>query len=157
MLAGCAATGENLQANVYKAGQVNSAQKAEAIDILSVMPAKIEVDNTEQKQQAQVLGGILGAVGGGVLGSNVAPRGDRASGTAIGAVGGGLGGAAAGSLVSDKILVDGVSLSYERKGDIYNSAQVGKLCEFKTGRSLLISTSPTETRIQPNSVCQKTK
>jgi outer membrane lipoprotein SlyB len=62
ILSGCAATGENLQSNVYRAGQVNTAQAARSIKIITVLPAKIEVDNSKQKNQAQVGGAILGAL-----------------------------------------------------------------------------------------------
>lgn len=154
LLAGCQATGESHRANVYKAGQVNAIQNAQTINIVAVMPAKIEVDNSKQKQSAQVFGALLGAVGGGVIGSNL---GDRSStNTTIGAAGGAALGAAAGSLVPDAALVDGVSITYEIDLEMYNSAQVGALCEFVPGRAIMISTSPTETRIQPNAVCPET-
>lgn len=64
ILTGCAATGENLKGNVYKAGQVNTAQAARGIRILKLMPAQVEVDNSQQKQQAQVGGAVLGALAG---------------------------------------------------------------------------------------------
>ncbi len=150
-LFGCAATGENLQANVYKAGQVNTAQAAKVVNILAVMPAKVEVDNSQQKKEAEVVGGILGAIGGGVIGNT--STGHSAGGTVLGGAAGGVGGAALGSLVSDKVLVDGVSLTYEADGKTLNSAQVGKLCEFHPGKAIMISTSPMETRIQPNATC----
>ncbi|MFA6095062.1 MAG: hypothetical protein WC757_04225 [Candidatus Paceibacterota bacterium] len=62
-------------------------------------------------------------------------------------------GVAAGSLVADKVLVDGVSISYSQNEEMFSSAQVGKLCEFKPGTAIMISTSQSETRIQPNAVC----
>ena len=42
LLAGCSTSGEQYQANVYKAGQVNSRQAAKTVKILAVMPAKID-------------------------------------------------------------------------------------------------------------------
>ena len=54
VLSGCAATGENIQANVYKAGQVNQTQEAKTVQILAVLPAKIEVDNKFQALQLAV-------------------------------------------------------------------------------------------------------
>ena len=154
-LAGCAATGENLQANVYKAGQVNQTQEAKTVQILAVMPAKIEVDNAEQKKAAQVGGAILGAFLGAAAGG--ASKNNPGAATAGGAVAGAAVGGAAGSLVKDKVLVDGVSLTYVFKGKTLNSAQVGKACEFAPGMAVMISTSPTETRIQPNKECPKDK
>ncbi len=150
ILNGCAATGENLKANVYKAGQVNSAQAARAIQIIAILPAQIEVDNTKQKQTAQVVGGMLGAVAGGLGGAYGGIGGLGTAGTTIA---GGAVGAAAGSLVSDKVLVEGVSIAYSENGKMFNSAQVGRACEFKVGTTIIISTSPTETRIQPNATC----
>lgn len=154
-LVGCAATGENLQANVYKAGQVNQTQEAKTVQILAVMPAKIEVDNADQKKAAQVGGAILGAVLGAAAGG--ASKNNPGAATAGGAVAGAAVGGAAGSLVKDKVLVDGVSLTYVFKGKTLNSAQVGKACEFAPGMAVMISTSPTETRIQPNKECPKDK
>lgn len=152
-LSGCASTGEQYQANVYKAGQVNTTQSAKTIEIVLVQPAKIEVDNSKGKKQAQMVGGLLGAIAGGV-GGNLASRNrslDRSLGTAGGAIGGGAIGTAAGSLAADKVLVSGVSLTYvDTAGQTLNSAQVGKLCEFTKGTALMISTTQNETRIQPN-------
>ena len=153
-LVGCAATGENLRSNVYRAGQVNTAQSARAIKIIAVLPAQIEVDNSDQKKKAQVGGALLGALAGG-LGGGLGGVGGL--GTAGTTVAGGALGAAAGSLVSDKVLVEGVSISYSENGQIFTSAQVGKACEFIVGPSLLINTTVNETRIQPNAVCPPVK
>ena len=149
-LAACQATGENLRSDVYSSGQVNSAQQAQVISILAVMPAKIQVDNAQQKQVAQTLGAIIGAGAGGYLGSKLHPV---AYGATLGVVGGGAAGAAAGSLVPDSVLVEGVSVTYEDQGRTLNSAQVGRSCEFKPGRAVMISTAANETRIQPNAEC----
>lgn len=151
VLAGCQATGEEYAANVYKADQVNSKQEAKTVQILAVMPAKIEVSNEKQKKTAQVAGAVGGALLGAALGNQASSHRDAA--TAGGAVVGGVGGAAAGSLVKDKVLVDGVSLTYVEDGKTLNSAQVGKICEFQPGMAIVISTSETETRIQPNTAC----
>lgn len=148
---GCSSSGEQYSANVYKAGQVNSRQAAKTVKILAVMPAKIEVDNTEGKQNAQMIGGILGAVAGGVIGNKTSNH--SKSGTVVGVAGGAGVGAAAGSLVKDTVLVDGVSLTYIEDGQTYNSAQVGKMCEFSPGVALVISTDGEETRLQPNATC----
>jgi len=150
-LSGCAATGENLKGNVYKAGQVNSSQNARTIKITAVLPAQIEVDNSKQQKQAMVAGGALGALAGGLAGGF---GGIGTAGTVGTTVGGGALGAAAGSMVSDKVLVEGVSIAYLENGKMFTSAQVGKLCEFKANEvALIISTGPNETRIQPNATC----
>ena len=150
ILSGCAATGANLQSNVYRAGQVNTAQAARSIKIITILPAKIEVDNSEQKKQAQVGGAILGALAGGLGGGFGGLGGLGTTGTTIA---GGAVGAGAGSLVSDKILVEGVSIAYSENGKMFTSAQVGRACEYRPGATIIISTSPTETRIQPNASC----
>ncbi len=150
ILSGCAATGANLQSNVYRAGQVNTAQAARSIKIITVLPAQIEVDNSEQKKQAQVGGALLGALAGGLGGGFGGLGGLGTTGTTIA---GGAVGAAAGSMVSDKILVEGVSIAYSENGKMFTSAQVGRACEYRPGTTIIISTSPTETRIQPNANC----
>ena len=121
-------------------------------NILAVMPAKVEVDNSQQKKNAEVIGGVLGAVVGGIVGNKLSNN-DSAGGAVIGAAGGGVAGVAAGSLVSDKVLVDGVSITYEAMGKTLNSAQVGRICEYIPGKAVVISTGPTETRVQPNATC----
>ena len=151
MITGCSTSGEQYQANVYTAGQVNSRQAAKTVKILAVLPASIEVDNTEGKQNAQMIGGVLGAIAGGVLGNKTTNH--SGSGTAVGAVAGAGVGAVGGSLVKDKVLVDGVSITYVEDGQTYNSAQVGKTCEFTPGVALVVSSDGAETRLQPNATC----
>ncbi|HTI00446.1 MAG TPA: hypothetical protein VL752_05820 [Acidisoma sp.] len=151
----CQAPGENAKANVYSESQVNSRQAAEVIDILAVMPAKVEVSNEQNQKTAQVIGGLLGAIGGGVLGGSLANNG-LAGGTA-GAAGGAVAGAAAGSLVSSEALVSGVSITYEDHGQTYNSAQVGDICEYAPGKAVMVATGPGVTRIQPNTKCPPPK
>ena len=142
-LTGCA-SGDQYKANVYRQGQVNQAQAAKMVQIMAINPAKIEVDNSQGKQAAQIGGAIIGALLGGAAGN-------RSNNTAVGAVAGGVVGAAAGTMVSDKTLVDGVQLTYVENNRMLSSAQVGKMCEFKLGTALVISTGySTETRIQPN-------
>ncbi len=151
LLAGCQPPGANMQSNVYKEGQVNSVQEATVVTILAVMPAKVEADNSQQKKGAMLIGTLLGAVGGGVAGHQIDHGNPNAVG--LGAAGGGAVGAVAGSMVPDKVLVDGVSITYKYKKKTLNSAQVGRLCEYTPGKAVVISTSPTETRIQPNATC----
>lgn len=152
MLGGCVSnTGERHQSNVYSATQVNMKQEARTVNILAVMPAKIEVDNKEGKAAAQGIGAFFGAVLGAAATNQ--QRNTTVGGNAAGGLLGGAIGAGAGSLVSDKVLVDGVSLTYIENGKTLNSAQVGKSCEFKPGVAVMISMSEKETRIQPNDKC----
>jgi outer membrane lipoprotein SlyB len=150
LLAGCVQSGANLAADAYQANQVNQRQEAKGVNILMVRPAKVEVDNGENQRTAQLVGGLLGAGAGLALGGGLS---HRLGGYALGGAGGAAAGAAAGSLVPGRVLVDGVSLTYEEDGHTFNSAQVGKLCEFQPGRAIVISTGPGVTRIQPNAGC----
>jgi outer membrane lipoprotein SlyB len=152
-LAACAQPGVEAGANVYGEGQVNTRQKAEVVNILAVMPAKVAVTNAQNQQAAQIVGGLLGAMAGAGLGAGLGHHNGLAAGT-VGAVGGGIFGNAAGSLVPGEVLIDGVSITYEDHGSTYSSAQVGHMCEYVPGRAIMISTSPTETRIQPNTACR---
>ena len=151
VLSGCAATGAGLKGNVYKAGQVNTTQKARTIKITAVLPAKIKIDNTQQKNQAMVAGAMLGALIGGIGGEASGLEKYEVVGTTAG---GAAVGAGAGLLVSDTVLVQGVSIAYIENGEMLTSSQVGELCEFKANAiALIITTGPNETRIQPNAVC----
>lgn len=149
ILAGCQATGEEYQADVFDASQINSQQPARTVQIITVSPTKIKVSNEANRKAATVAGGLIGAIGGGALGAN------RNSNTAlVGAVGGGTAGALAGSLVSDTSLVPGVLIGYSENGKIYTSAQVGHICQFNAGSvSLMVTMLNNETRIQPNATC----
>ncbi|TKW60853.1 MAG: hypothetical protein DI628_08165 [Blastochloris viridis] len=153
LAAGCAATGEEYASNVYTADQVNTQQDVVTVDILGVFPARVQVDNMKAKQNAQIIGGVLGALAGGITGNAL----DSGRGTLAGGAVGGAVGVGAGSLVSDKVLVDGVSIAYKIGKKTRNSAQVGKMCQFKPGTALLITTVTSETRIQPNAVCPDPK
>lgn len=153
---GCLATGQQYRSNVFKADQVNKQQDVKVVDIIAILDAKIEVDNTEGKKNAQIGGALLGGLAGVVVGNQ-----RKNSSTSDKAIGGGIGalaGGAAGSLVADKILVDGVSLTYKDEfGKILNSTQVGKSCEFQPGQAIVISTTEKETRIQSNAKCPEVK
>jgi outer membrane lipoprotein SlyB len=150
-LAACQQPGSDLAPNVYRVGQVNQMQNAKAVELLAVLPAKIEVSNQQSRAAAQLIGGLAGGLGGAVLGNNVAQH-SAFNTLAGGALGGGAG-ALAGSLVPATTLVDGVSLTYEDHGKTLNSAQIGRLCEFKPGKAIVISPSEHETRVQPNTTC----
>jgi len=154
-LSGCQSNADPYAADVYDATQLNDKQETKTVKIISILPAKIAVDNTANKQAAQTFGAILGAVAGGVVGHNVGSR--SGLGTTAGVVGGGVTGAAAGSLVKDKTLVDGVSLTYKDGTKLYTSTQVGHMCQFTAGIAVVISTKANETRIQPNASCPEKK
>ncbi|PHM29332.1 hypothetical protein [Xenorhabdus budapestensis] len=155
IISGCQSNADSFAADVYDTTQLNEKQETKTINIISVLPAKIVVENNSNRQAAQTFGAILGAVAGGVVGYNAGP-GSRA-GIAAGAVGGGALGAAAGSIVDDKVIVEGVSLTYKENTKIYTSTQVGRTCQFTPGLAVVISTRANETRVQPNATCQDKK
>ncbi|EIP8323779.1 hypothetical protein LT263_003513, partial [Salmonella enterica subsp. enterica serovar Kentucky] len=70
-LAGCQSNADDYAADVYQTGQLNAKQETKTVNIISVLPAKVAVDNTANKKTAQTFGAILGAVAGGVTGHNV--------------------------------------------------------------------------------------
>ena len=142
-LAGCQSNADDHAADVYQTDQLNTKQETKT--------AKVAVDNSQNKRNAQAFGALIGAVAGGVIGHNVGSGSN--SGTTAGAVGGGAVGAAAGSMVNDKTLVEGVSLTYKEGTKVYTSTQVGKECQFTTGLAVVITTTYNETRIQPNTKC----
>ena len=70
---------------------------------------------------------------------------------------GGLAGGAIGGLAGDAVggsgttYVDGVQLVYRSSdGQVYQSTQVGRICEYKLGSAIMASSRSGETRIQPN-------
>lgn len=163
--ASCSATGEGYRANSYSTQQVNTRQEARVIEIVTATPAKIIVDNSEQKQKAQIGGATLGALAGGLAGGL---GGLSSGGTAGTTIAGGVVGAAAGSMAPDSVPVDGVTIAYRdgQNGRIFTSSQVGQTCEFVPGPSLLVwmadgprtsTGEPVETRVQPNSTCPQHK
>jgi len=150
LLTSCAQPGANLAANVYQPGQVNQVQDAKEINIISLMPAKVQADNTQNQQTAEVVGGVLGAVGGGLLGGGLS---HNANTGAASALLGGVAGAAAGSAVGSTAMVDAVTIGYNENGQMHSSTQVGEMCQFKFGQAMVISTQANETRVQPNAIC----
>lgn len=147
---GCA-TGEQHRADSYSADMVNTAQDVKPVTILALNPAKVQVDNAENKKKAQIGGAVVGALLGGAAGGTAKDK--SGAKVAGGAAAGGVVGAAAGSMVDDKVMVDGVSIIFKEDGKgkkPKTSTQVGKLCEFKVGDAFMFTTKTNETRIQPN-------
>jgi outer membrane lipoprotein SlyB len=149
VFADCQATGEQYRSDVYAANQVNQAQQVQTVELLAIQPAKIAVDNSSDQTTSQVVGGVIGGILGAVIGNAVDHHGS--AGTNLGAVAGvALGAAAGGQVSGGQSFVPGVQLTFKINGRIFNSAQVGQICEYRPGPALMVSTSPTSTRIQPN-------
>ncbi len=145
-LVGCQSPGERYEASTYNVNELNRRQEAKTIQIIAILPAKVEVDNSQAKSDATKLGALAGAIGGAVIGRN---QGKALIGGAIG----GTTGAVLGSSVSGQTIVDGVTITYSEDGKIYSSTQVGRSCEFQPGTALVIMTNPNDTRVQPNATC----
>ncbi len=149
ILAGCANDGSVYRSDVYSSSMVNQAQEVQTVEIIAVMPARIAVNNREERSDGFSTGAVLGALAGAAAGLLVSDHSDAVIG---GAVAGGALGSLAGRGTSGKSqnLVEGVQITFKQHGKIYTSAQVGQVCEFKTGTAIMVSTTPTTTRIQPN-------
>lgn len=149
LLVACVDPGARHQANVYSTGQVNQRQEVKTISILSIVPAKVEVDNSHNQKIAKSVVGLLGAVAGVALGNN---SGNELAGGLIGGV---AGNAVGGLVAKNKILVDGVQIIYQEGSRTLSSAQVGRPCDYAIGTALAIVTDANETRIQSNHNCIK--
>jgi outer membrane lipoprotein SlyB len=149
VITGCAAQGDVYRADVYGPGQLNQAQEVQTVEIIDIQPARIAVDNTEQRSTARKVGTVLGAIAGVDIGNH--GHHDTSA-----RVMGGLAGGALGNLAGDAVggekhqLIEGVQLTFRRGSKVFNSTQVGNMCEYRLGQATLISTHRNETRIQPN-------
>ncbi len=149
LLGGCQSSGDLYRSDTYYASAVNQAQEVKTVQIIAVIPARVAVPNRSDQSKAQAVGAVLGALAGIAIGNQVhnAGRSDRV----IGGVAGGIAGMALADAGSgDQALVDGVQITFRYGDKLFNSAQVGRTCEFKTGTAIMVSPSPNETRIQPN-------
>ena len=147
-ISACTTTGDKYRASSYRSTQVNQKQAAEVIEIIAILPAQVEVDNTEAQKKRQILGAILGAAGGAAIGNAVG-----GNNTAAGGLLGGAAGAVVASTTENTVLVEGVTLTFVQDSKTYSSSRVGRACEFKPGRAVMISMRADETRIQPNNSC----
>lgn len=149
LIAGCANDGTAYRSDVYSTSMVNQAQEVKTVQIIAVMPARIAVNNRAERSETSTMGMILGALAGAAVGASVSDSPDAV-------IAGTVGGAALGNLAGKGVgggtqnFVDGVQITFRYDDKIFNSAQVGRLCEFKTGTAIMVSPAPNETRIQPN-------
>lgn len=151
-LAGCATDGTRYRSDTYYASAVNQAQQVRTVEILAIGSAKIAINANASRSDSGNWGAVIGAIAGAAIGNQSHDH--RLTNRVLG----GLAGAAVGHMAGESFAggsdsvdyVDGVQLTFRYKDKLYNSAQVGQPCEYKTGLAVMISTSPTETRIQPN-------
>ena len=64
-LAGCQSNADDHAADVYQTDQLNTKQETKTVNIISILPAKVAVDNSQNKRNAQAFGALIGAVAGG--------------------------------------------------------------------------------------------
>lgn len=150
-LSGCANDGTRYRADTYSVGQVNQAQEVRTVEIIAINPARVAVPNADNRDTARVTGAILGAIAGAAIGNhgNHSTSSRVMGGLAGGAVGGLAGDAVGGG--SGTSYTEGVQLIYRTSnGRMFQSSQVGRPCEFKTGTAILVQPTPNETRLQPN-------
>ena len=97
-----------------------------------------------------IAGPAVGAIAGAAIGNhNNHSTSSRVLGGLAGGAIGGLAGDAVGG--SGTTYVDGVQLVYRSSdGQVYQSTQVGRICEYKLGSAIMASSRSGETRIQPN-------
>ena len=143
-LSGCATDGNYYRSDVYSSSQVNQAQRVNTVEII------VAVNNSENSDRARATGAILGAIAGAAIGNhNNHSTSSRVLGGLAGGAIGGLAGDAVGG--SGTTYVDGVQLVYRSSdGQVYQSTQVGRICEYKLGSAIMASSRSGETRIQPN-------
>lgn len=146
-----AADSTRYRADVYGAYEINRQQEVRVVEILSIGPAQIAVDNTESRARAQGVGALLGAVTGAVIGNHGRhTTNSRVGGGLIGGLVGGIAGTVAGGIDSTAY-ENGVQIVFRTpSGRIFQSAQVGSVCEYRLGPAPLVSTYEGETRVQPN-------
>lgn len=150
LMAGCAPNVDKYRANSYSTNQLNQQQEMELISILSVTPAQVMVDNSANAAKAQKAAAVFGAILGGLAAAN---NSNSKYAGATGAVGGAaIGGGVAGMVAKTEVMVDGVTIGYQKGDRLFTSTQVGLLCEFKQGTAMSIG-SGSETRVQPNATC----
>ena len=147
---GCTNQADTLGADVYDVDSLNMQQDAKTVQIINISPAKVAVDSKQAKENTQMFGGA-------VLGHKMGGDRHETAGATAGGVAGAAIGAGAGSLVDDKVIVEGVTLAYKQGTKIKTSTQAGRMCQFKEGTALMITTKNKETRIQPNAICPDTK
>lgn len=151
-------TGDDLRADTFKGGEVNTAKRAEVINILSVQSAKVAVSNEQAQKQNAAIGNVVGGIAGALLGNKFGGSTGAALGGAVGVAVGNT----AGASTDGTALVDGVTLTFVKKikgefsEELYVSSQVGKVCEFQVGQSIMVAdTTAKESRIQTNATCAK--
>ena len=158
-LSGCAATPDltKYSANTYSANQLNQVQEVKTVELLSVLGARVAIDNSANAEKNAKAGAVFGALLGAALAVAGGDNNPNARAAAGGAIGAGIG-SAAGASTPTVLYEEGVTLTYIYDGRALSSTQVGKACEFKPGPAVMVNTGKeNETRIQPNAVCEVKK
>jgi outer membrane lipoprotein SlyB len=84
--------------------ELGQRQDAKVVDLLAVLPAKVEVGNQQAQATARLVGGLLGVMGGAVIGNSFGRN--RGTNALFGGGAGGATGLMAASLVPETTLVE---------------------------------------------------
>ena len=152
-LCGCATPQDRYGGDVYDASETNRMRQSDRIEIVDVLPAKINVERSEGNT-GKILGGVAGGTTGAVIGHKLGKHSSsRRLAETVGLVGGAVVGAVAGDAIQNsQKTVQGSNIIYKLNDKEYSSVQADPPCRFKRGKALLIHTG-SETRVQPNSGC----
>ncbi len=147
-LCGCATPQDRYGGDVYDASETNRMRQSDRIEIVDVLPAKINVERSEGNT-GKILGGVAGGTTGAVIGHKLGKHSSsRRLAETVGLVGAGAGDA----IQNSQKTVQGSNIIYKLNGKEYSSVQADPPCRFRRGKALLIHTG-SETRVQPNSGC----
>ncbi|MCD8340249.1 MAG: hypothetical protein LUC43_08670 [Burkholderiales bacterium] len=158
VLTGCQPYGGGYR-NSYGPSYVGQAQEVQQIDIVSVTPEAITVQNPNGGQTSKTIGTLIGAVAGAAIGGAVDrhrdPWGHRhpgGLGIAAGAVVGGTAGYAAGSWAGNRnSQSEGASITFRTtEGYTYTTLQAARACMFRPGPASMMNSGQGTVTIQPN-------
>ena len=152
-LCGCATPQDRYGGDVYDASETNRMRQSDRIEIVDVLPAKINVERSEGNT-GKILGGVAGGTTGAVIGHKLGKHSNsRRLAETVGLVGGAVVGAVAGDAIQNsQKTVQGSNIIYKLNGKEYSSVQADPPCRFRRGKAKLIHIG-NETRVQPNSGC----
>ena len=147
VLAGCANPGTQYRPDVYAPNQLNRPQSVSTVEIISINPARIALNNDDARSDAQLAGAVLGAIAGAAVGNH---NHHDSSSRVLGGVAGGALGGLAGSAVPRQTFQEGVQVVYRTSsGQVRQSTQLGRACEYRIGPAVMAGAGG-ETRVQPN-------
>ena len=138
VLPACSSTGDHYQGDVFSSTNVHQQHTYEQAIIVETRSVKVKVDNRDNKNSARMIGGIGGAVLGGMI--------KNTKGALIGA---GTGYVIGESVPKEK-LVNGVLLYYTINGKKYSNVQTGDISCYTIGNTTVVKLKNNTVQVQPN-------